>query len=122
MPCIKFHREVVSDIDICFERRGLFVQHYDEADNPSRVLKWSELEREMLGLVNQYIGKRKEWEREMLIAKRLVRMGMRLRKALLAIEPELDQPLDLPDRFDPPSSFIIDDDSDDAGEEWKRDR
>lgn len=125
MPCIKFCREVVSDIDIAFQHRGLFVQHFDEADNPSLILSWKQLEKEMIGLAEQYLCRSDEWAEQMEIANRLIRMGRRFKKALLAIQPDLDQPFELPDRFDPPSEFIRDDDynearEDERGEEWKR--
>lgn len=126
MPCIKFCREVVSDIDVAFTENGLFVQHFDEAENPSTVLSWLMLETEIMEMANQ-IGRRdREWEKEMNIAKGLIRLGLKLRKTLHEVDPLAEFPHDLPERlpFDPPSSFIANDDDDadqsDRGDAWEK--
>jgi hypothetical protein len=115
MPCVKLHAQL--DFDVCFQEDGLFLMHYDELGNPSRVISWTALEEELLRFGNDSAVDRVSWAKEMQTANALIRLGLKLRHAMNAIREKCDRD---PQPLPPPQFSRFDDDSDDDGEEWKR--
>jgi hypothetical protein len=112
MPCLKLHAQV--DFDLAFVGDGLLLQYYNEEDNPSTIVNWEKLEKELIEMGMDSAQDQEGWDREMRIAMSLIAIGTKLKNVLFAIKDEVNQnPLRMQVESD-------DEDDDDAGEEWKR--
>lgn len=95
MPCLKLPTQL--DLSAAFDADGLHLQLYNYDSDPEQVLTWAELEEELMHFGNDCARDREAWAKEMATANQLIRLGLKLRKAMNAIREECDrdpQPLE----------------------------